>query len=61
MAESMRRISVHRQSIAPGELALSDFLFLAQVRFADERQVQWEPFTPTNSVRSVEMLALQEE
>lgn len=64
---SMRRASM-RQSLAPGELPLADFLWLANVRFADEQLVAPVPplavsgGAPTApSLCSVEIAALESE
>lgn len=60
-SESLRRISTHRQSMGAGELALADFLFLAQVKFVEEAPMVYEPFECQNSARSIEVQAMEEE
>ncbi len=63
VVDNARRASM-RQSIAPGELPMSDFLWLANVRFAEEQPVQAlapAVAAPVPSLCSTEIAALERE
>jgi hypothetical protein len=61
--DEIRRTSM-RQSIAPGELPFSDFLFLANIRFNDEQALVEVPELEgpvSNSLSALEIASLQKE